>query len=68
VDHFFDAASGLWLAADVDNAFPDVWGSLYLAALNLSTSERRAAAVLGLLGPNSSKVFRCVGDWPCLYG
>ena len=40
-----DPASPLWLAATHDNAFPDVWGSAYLVALNLSTAARRQAAM-----------------------
>eukprot|EP00947_MAST-08B_sp_MAST-8B-sp1_P000726 g726.t1 len=42
--------SPLWLAATIDNALPDVWGSAYLVALNLSTPARRQAAMdeLGL--------------------
>ncbi len=43
------AGTGMWLAADHDNAFPDVWGSLYLVALNLSTPQRRAGAMTCVL-------------------
>jgi hypothetical protein len=31
----------LWLAASIDNSLPDVCGTLYLVALNLSTSKHR---------------------------
>ena len=40
----------LWLAATVDNAYPDVWGSAYLVALNLSTAARRRAAMEKFIG------------------
>ena len=42
VDSLFDAASGLFLASDTLELVPDVYGSSYLVALNLSTPERRA--------------------------
>ena len=41
VDAMKDPAGPLWLAATVDNRLPDVWGSAYLVALNLSTPARR---------------------------
>ena len=40
-----DPNGALWLAATLDNAYPDVWGSAYLVALNLSTAARRQAAM-----------------------
>lgn len=40
-----DPDGPLWLAASVDNALPDVWGTAYLVALGLSTEERRQAAM-----------------------
>ncbi len=40
-----DPKGALWLAATLDNAYPDVWGSAYLVALNLSTAARRQAAM-----------------------
>lgn len=40
-----DVHSDLWLAATIDNALPDVWGSAYLVALNLSTPARQKAAM-----------------------
>jgi hypothetical protein len=40
-----DPASPLWLAATIDNRKPDVWGSAYLVALNLSTAAKRQAAM-----------------------
>jgi hypothetical protein len=40
-----DPKGPLWLAATHDNAYPDVWGSAYLVALNLSTSAKRHAAM-----------------------
>ena len=44
-DDLPEAVVPLWLAASVDNRLPDVWGSAYLAALNLSTAARRGAAM-----------------------
>lgn len=43
VDDLFDPASGLFLASDTLETLPDVFGSAYLVALNLSTPARRAA-------------------------
>jgi hypothetical protein len=40
-----DPEGVLWLAATHDNASPDVWGSAYLVALNLSTPAKRHAAM-----------------------
>lgn len=40
----------LWVAASADNRLPDVWGSAYAVALNLSTPARREAAVAELSG------------------
>ena len=40
-----DPAGPLWLAATLDNRYPDVWGSAYLVALNLSTPTRQRAAM-----------------------
>lgn len=40
-----DPAGPLWLAATLDNRYPDVWGTAYLVALNLSTPARQRAAM-----------------------
>ena len=42
VDDLFDASTGLFLASDTLETLPDVFGSAYLVALNLSTPARRA--------------------------
>ena len=42
------ASPSLWSAASHNNALPDVWGSAYLVALNLSTPERREEAMAEL--------------------
>jgi hypothetical protein len=39
-----DPDGPLWLAATLDNRYPDVWGFAYLVALNLSTAGRRQVA------------------------
>ena len=44
-----DPAGPLWLAATVDNALPDVWGSAYLVSLNLSTPTRQQAAMSAMV-------------------
>ena len=55
----YDPDSRLWLAASVDNALPDVWGSLYLVALNLTTAALRNAAMDELSGRASvARYFR----------
>ena len=43
------SGSSLWLAATHDGALPDVWGSAYLVALNLSTPSRRQAAMAAMV-------------------
>lgn len=40
-----DPDGDLWLAATIDNALPDVWGSAYLVALNLSSPYRQRVAL-----------------------
>eukprot|EP00937_MAST-01D_sp_MAST-1D-sp2_P005053 g5053.t1 len=50
------AGASLWLAASRDNALPDVWGSAYLVALNVSSAERRGAA-MGELAAFPSRYF-----------
>eukprot|EP01052_Picozoa_sp_SAG31_P041148 SAG31_NODE_6160_length_2143_cov_2.173679_1_plen_398_part_10 len=40
-----DSVSPLWLAATIDNRKPDVWGTAYLVAMNLSTAVKRQAAM-----------------------
>ena len=40
-----DPASPLWLAATIDNRVPDVWGTAYLVAMNLSSAAKRQAAM-----------------------
>ena len=49
-----DPAGPLWLAATLDNRYPDVWGSAYLVALNLSTAARRQAAMDELVNRKST--------------
>lgn len=44
-----DPSGPLWLAATLDNAYPDVWGSAYLVALNLSSRAKRTAAMSELV-------------------
>ena len=46
----------LWLAATVQNAVPDVWGSMYAVALNLSTAPVRQAA-MDTIANNKSAYF-----------
>lgn len=57
VDLMLDEATGLWFAASIDNRIPDVWGSAYLVALNLSTPARRQAAMDHIVG-NASDFIR----------
>eukprot|EP00750_Incisomonas_marina_P008835 INCI15711.2.p1 GENE.INCI15711.2~~INCI15711.2.p1 ORF type:complete len:211 (-),score=37.45 INCI15711.2:240-872(-) len=57
LDSLWDAQTGLWLAADQANAFPDVWGSLYLVAQNLSTPEKRQGAMKYIVD-NQEAIFR----------
>lgn len=45
VDELSDPDGPLWFAATIDNRIPDVWGSLYLVSLNLSTPARRSTAM-----------------------
>ena len=52
-----DPNGPLWLAATLDNRYPDVWGSAYLVALNLSTAARRQAAMDEMVA-NPSKYFQ----------
>lgn len=40
-----DPSSPWWLAATIDNRVPDVWGTAYLVALNLSSAAKRRAAM-----------------------
>lgn len=40
-----DPNGPLWLAATIDNRKPDIWGTAYLVALNLSTAPKRQAAM-----------------------
>jgi hypothetical protein len=47
---FYDEKSELWFAATEENKLPDIWGSLYLISLNLSTKLRRNLAMKKLLG------------------
>ena len=57
IDTVMDDPDGpLWLAATLDNRYPDVWGSAYLVALNLSTAARRQAAMDEMVA-NPSKYF-----------
>lgn len=53
----WDSQTGLWLAADQANALPDVWGSLYLVAQNLSTPEKRQGAMKYIVD-NQEAIFR----------
>eukprot|EP00940_MAST-03C_sp_MAST-3C-sp2_P001276 g1276.t1 len=56
----YDEASGLWVAATIDNRYPDVWGSLYVVALGLSTEERRMRALTSLFPPGkNTETLRC---------
>lgn len=43
VDSLFDDASGLFFASSETETVPDVFGSAYVVALNLSTAQRRAS-------------------------
>ena len=43
IDSLFDDASGLFLASSMTETVPDVFGSAYAVALNLSTAQRRAS-------------------------
>ena len=52
-----DPDGALWLAATLDNRYPDVWGSAYLVALNLSTATSRQAAMDELVA-HKSKYFQ----------
>jgi hypothetical protein len=52
-----DPDGPLWLAATLDNSYPDVWGSAYMVALNLSTAPRRQAAMDELVA-HKSKYFQ----------
>eukprot|EP00656_Telonema_subtile_P029788 TRINITY_DN32869_c0_g1_i1.p1 TRINITY_DN32869_c0_g1~~TRINITY_DN32869_c0_g1_i1.p1 ORF type:complete len:436 (-),score=61.60 TRINITY_DN32869_c0_g1_i1:175-1482(-) len=45
IDSMSDPNGPLWLAATIDNSYPDVWGSAYIVALNLSTPAKQAAAM-----------------------
>merc|ERR1712039_980378 len=54
IDIMKDPNGPLWLAATVDNAFPDVWGSAYLVMLNLSTADRQQAAMHELVASKAS--------------
>ena len=51
-----DPASPLWLAATIDNRIPDVWGTAYLVAMNLSTAAKRQAAMDEMVN-NADKYF-----------
>jgi hypothetical protein len=51
-----DPASPLWLAATIDNRKPDVWGTAYLVAMNLSTAAKRQAAMDEMVN-NADKYF-----------
>jgi hypothetical protein len=56
IDVLYDPSSELFLAASHDNSLPDIWGSAYVVALNLSSSARRqgvAAAILSQGIPSS---------------
>jgi hypothetical protein len=48
IDTLFDPATGLFLASDQLETLPDIWGSLYLVYLNLSTPVRRQGVALWL--------------------
>lgn len=71
-DAFYDETSGLWSAATVDNRLPDIWGSLYVVALQLSTAARRSRAMRLLLGSaNASSApisCSCCDDQPARRG
>lgn len=55
IDLMQDPAGGpLWLAATLENAVPDVWGSMYTVALNLSTATLRQAAMDAIVGNKSA--------------
>jgi hypothetical protein len=41
IDKLYDPHTGLFLASDLLEAMPDIWGSVYLVYLNLSTPVRR---------------------------
>ena len=56
VDIMADPTGPLWLAATVDNNVPDVWGTAYLVALNLSTAAKRSAAMQEMV-ESKSKYF-----------
>ena len=58
IDSMKDPAGPLWLAASVDNALPDVWGSAYMVALNLSTAARRHQAMAELAANEGGKYFQ----------
>ena len=60
---FYDERSGLWDAATLDNSMPDIWGSFYVVALQLSTSDRRQRA-MGLLLNDASLDCACCSTAP----
>eukprot|EP00045_Choanoeca_perplexa_P015037 m.181632 g.181632 ORF g.181632 m.181632 type:complete len:152 (+) comp16873_c0_seq4:145-600(+) len=49
IDVLYDPITELFLAASHDNALPDVWGSLYAVALNLSSPARQQGVVKTVL-------------------
>ncbi len=53
----WDDASGLYLAADIDNREPDVWGSAFAVDLSL-TSPARATRIASAIAAQSSKIFQ----------
>ena len=69
---FYDEHSGLWLAATVDNRLPDIWGSLYVVALQLSTPDRRSRAMRILVGSKNTTstpiTCSCCDDQPARRG
>eukprot|EP00697_Spironema_sp_BW2_P014990 gnl/Spiro4/5676_TR2900_c0_g1_i1.p1 gnl/Spiro4/5676_TR2900_c0_g1~~gnl/Spiro4/5676_TR2900_c0_g1_i1.p1 ORF type:complete len:355 (+),score=78.21 gnl/Spiro4/5676_TR2900_c0_g1_i1:30-1067(+) len=58
IDRLYDPSTGLFLAATVDNALPDLWGSALVVALNLSTAERRAGVVDYFASGSNAGIFQ----------
>ena len=70
---FYDEQSGLWRAATIDNRLPDIWGSLYVVALQLSTPDRRSRAMRILVGSSANATqapiaCSCCDDQPARRG